>query len=58
MDPDKVLDTSSIMVWWFCLENDKHKYRMSPKQLLYYRKRRMKSCPYCKGRRRKKRHFI
>ena len=55
-NPDAILPTSSQEVWWTC-ECSKN-YKMSPKKRLYYLKRHMKACPYCKGRRRKKhRHF-
>ncbi len=53
---DAILPTYPEDVWWTC-ECGKN-YKMSPKKRLYYQKRHMKSCPYCKGRRRKKhRHF-
>jgi len=55
-NPDSILPTSLEEVWWTC-ECGKN-YKMSPKKRLYYQKRHMKACPYCKGRRRKKyRHF-
>ena len=55
-NPDAILPTYSQEVWWTC-ECSKN-YKMSPKKRLYYLKRHMKACPYCKGRRRKKhRHF-
>ena len=56
INPDSILPTHSEEVWWIC--NCGKSYKMSPKKRLYYQKRHMKSCPYCKGRRRKKyRHF-
>ena len=56
INPDSILPTYSEEVWWIC--NCGKSYKMSPKKRLYYQKRHMKSCPYCKGRRRKKyRHF-
>lgn len=56
VDPDTILPTYPDEVWWTC-ECGKN-YKMSPKKRLYYLRRKMKSCPYCKGRRRKKyRHF-
>jgi len=55
-NPDSILPAYSEDVWWTC-ECGKN-YKMSPQKRLYYQKRNMKSCPYCKGRRRKKyRHF-
>lgn len=56
INPDSILPTYSEEVWWICKCGKS--YKMSPKKRLYYQKRHMKSCPYCKGRRRKKyRHF-
>jgi hypothetical protein len=58
LDPSQAFDNCSIKVWWICKNNKSHKYHMSPKQLLYYLKRKKNPCLYCKGRRRKKRHFL
>lgn len=56
VNPDEILPTYPEEVWWTCKCGKN--YKMSPKKRLYYQKRHMKSCPYCKGRRRKKyRHF-
>lgn len=55
-NPDSILPTYSEEVWWTC-ECGKN-YKMSPQKRLYYQKRNMKSCPYCKGRRRKKYRFF
>ncbi len=54
--PDEILDTHIKDVWWNCKVCGS-KYPMSPKKKLYYQHRHMKSCPYCKGFRRKKRYF-
>ena len=56
--PDQILESCDIPVWWTCSENPEHEYTMSPAKRILFQKRRKKSCPYCKGRRRKKRHFI
>ncbi len=56
-DPDEILDTYSKDVWWDC-KNCKTKYLMSPNKKIYYQYRHMKSCPYCKGLRRKKKYFF
>lgn len=58
VDPDKVGDNCNEKVWWFCDNNKEHKYLIAPKQRLYFHKRHIESCTYCKGYRRKKRHFI
>lgn len=57
-DPDQILDSCVLPVWWTCSENPEHEYTMPPAKRILFQKRRKKSCPYCKGRRRKKRHFI
>lgn len=57
-DPDQILESSQIPVWWNCLQNSKHEYSMTPAARVTFQKRHQKACPYCKGRRRKKRHFI
>ncbi|WP_089087827.1 zinc-ribbon domain-containing protein [Secundilactobacillus pentosiphilus] len=54
----QILDSCNINVWWVCEDNPAHHYQLTPQKLLYYRKRHMKSCPYCKGYRRKRRHFV
>ena len=56
-DADNILDNYLHDVWWICKDCNK-KYLMTTKRKLYYQKRHMKSCPYCKGLRQKKRHFL
>ena len=55
-NPDEILDSSLSEVWWNC-KTCNTRYLMSPKKKLYYQHRHMKSCPYCKGLRRKKKYF-
>ena len=57
-NPNEIGDNYNEKVWWFCKNNKEHKYQASPKQRIYFKKRKMEPCTYCKGRRRKKRHFI
>ncbi len=57
-NPNEIGDNYNQKVWWFCRNNKEHKYQASPKQRIYFQKRKMEPCTYCKGRRRKKRHFI
>lgn len=57
-DPNIIGDNCNNKVWWFCEKNPKHKYIMSPRKRLYYQKRCIESCTYCKGYRRKKHHFM
>ena len=57
-DPDTINDVCDTHVWWICLKEKTHFYVMTPRDRLIYKKRGKEACPYCKGRRRKKRHFI
>ena len=56
-NPDTIYDTYSKKVWWICKECNK-KYLMSPNRRIYFQKRKMKACTYCKGLRRKKKYFF
>lgn len=56
-NPDEILGTYLKDVWWSC-KVCKSKYLMSPKRKIYFRRWNMKSCPYCKGFRRKKKYFF
>ena len=55
VDPNYILSSYNKAVWWICSKG--HKYSMSPNLKLYYRIRTQEPCPFCKGRRRKLRHF-
>ena len=57
INPDEILDTYSQKVWWNCKRSSEHKYPLSPADKVFYQKRHRESCPYCKGRRRKKKFF-
>ncbi len=57
-DSNAINVKSHKLLWWICPKNSEHRYYMSPTQKLWYQKRHRESCPYCKGLRRKKRHFI
>ena len=56
-DPDQILDNCITPVWWTC-PVCAHDYKCSPKQRILYQKRNMDACTFCKGLRRKKRHYI
>jgi len=58
VDPDNILDNNTTPVWWTCTNNSKHHYHMSVKRRLEYAKRNKEPCLYCKGHRRKKKHFV
>lgn len=57
-DPNQIGDFCTIPVWWNCPHNKEHHYIMSPKQRLLFQKRQQEPCLYCKGKRRKKHHFV
>ena len=56
--PDQIGDNCTIPVWWNCPKNPNHRYTCTPKQKIMYHKRHMESCIFCKGRRRKRNHFV
>ena len=57
IDPDNIIENYSGSVWWTCSEC-RNSYAMSPRKKLFYQKRKKKTCPYCKGLRRKMHHFL
>ena len=57
-DPDQISDSCDLPIWWICPKDKSHEYPMPPSRRLMYQKRNKESCPYCKGLRRKKRHFV
>ena len=56
-DPDQILDNCITPVCWTC-SVCAHDYKCSPKQRILYQKRNMDACTFCKGLRRKERHYI
>lgn len=56
--PFDVSDTSDYKFWFICKNNQKHKYPMSPRARLMFKKRDKEPCLYCKGQRRKLNHFV
>ena len=57
-DPDHILPTSSVKVWWTCHNDPSHHYPQKVLDKVLFYKRYQESCIYCKGRRRKKHHFV
>lgn len=57
-DPDQISENCSLPVWWECVNDSRHKYYISPARRLEFQKRHREPCTYCKGLRRKKRHFV
>ena len=56
-DPDEILPTYNELVWWKC-EKCNQLYQMSPKDRENFELRHKIACPYCKGRRQKKRYYV
>ena len=56
--PYEVLDTSDYKFWFTCKNNAKHKYPMSPRTRLLFRKRDREPCLYCREQRRKLNRFV
>lgn len=57
IDPDEILDENTSDVWWKC-DKCNTNYLMSPKRRILYEKRKQDPCSFCKGYRRKKRHYL
>ncbi len=56
-DPNEILDSCSILVWFICLRNSKHRYKMTPAQRLEKEERGQEPCPICRGYRKDKNYF-
>ena len=57
-DPKTIGENSNYEVWWNCLNDSNHNYHMPVYIRVSLYKRNKIPCPFCKGRRRKKNHFI
>lgn len=57
-NPSEVSEKSRTNVWWICKNNDKHRYKMSLYNRVLFEKRHKEPCLICKGRRRKRKHFV
>ncbi|TKD52536.1 zinc-ribbon domain-containing protein [Streptococcus mitis] len=57
-NPSEVSEKSRNNVWWTCINNDKHRYKMSLYNRALFEKRHKEPCLICKGRRRKRKHFV
>lgn len=57
-NPSEVSENSRTNVWWICKNNDKHRYKMSLYNRVLFEKRHKEPCLICKGRRRKRKHFV
>lgn len=57
-NPSEVSEKSRINVWWTCKNNGEHRYKMSLYNRILFEKRHKEPCLICKGRRRKRQHFV
>ena len=57
-NPSEVSEKSRINVWWTCKNNGEHRYKMSLYNRVLFEKRHKEPCLICKGRRRKRQHFV
>lgn len=57
-DPNEISEKSILLVWWNCQNDSSHKYPMQVCDRVTYLHRSKTACPYCKGRRRKKNHYV
>ncbi|MCD3451535.1 zinc-ribbon domain-containing protein [Streptococcus equi subsp. zooepidemicus] len=58
LDPSEISESNANNVWWICRNNREHRYKMSVQQRILFNKRSKEPCLICKGRRRKRGHFI
>lgn len=57
-NPDETGRGSRNQFWWICKNNPLHKYHMTPENRIVFKNRNKNPCPYCKGLRQPKSHFI
>lgn len=57
-NPERVTGKSLIRVWWKCQNNPNHRYKKLIRERVLFEKRNMEPCIICKGRRRKREHFV
>lgn len=58
VNPYHVSENDTSVVFWGCEDNDNHIYEMAINARVENKMRGIKSCPICKGRRRKRMHYI
>ena len=56
--PKEVKPSNQQNVWWICKNNPEHRYKMPIKKRILFEKRSKEPCLFCKGRRRKREHFV
>lgn len=57
-NPSEVSEKTRTNVWWICKNNIEHRYKMSLYVRVLFEKRGKEPCLICKGRRRKRQHFV
>ncbi|HEL0571185.1 TPA: hypothetical protein TUT09_001823 [Streptococcus equi subsp. zooepidemicus] len=51
-------ESNTKSVWWICQNDSNHHYKMSIYKRIQCKKRSKEPCSICKGRRRKREHFL
>ena len=57
-DPERIPNNTQLRFWWICKNNPEHRYRMAIVDKIANVKRSVEPCMFCKGRRRKREHFV
>lgn len=57
-DPERIPNNTQLRFWWICKNNPEHRYRMAIVDKIANIKRSIEPCMFCKGRRRKREHFV
>lgn len=57
-DPERIPNNTQLRFWWICKNNPEHHYRMAIVDKIANVKRSIDPCMFCKGRRRKREHFV
>lgn len=57
-DPERIPNNTQLRFWWICKNNPEHRYRMAIVDKIANVKRSIEPCMFCKGRRRKREHFV
>lgn len=57
-DPERITNSTKLRFWWICKNNPEHRYRMAIVDKIANVKRSIEPCIFCKGRRRKREHFV
>ena len=57
-DPERIPNNTQLRFWQICKNNPEHRYRMAIVDKIANIKRSIEPCMFCKGRRRKREHFV